>query len=642
MCGICGIFHQGKLNITSEQICRMRDTMIERGPDTAGFKLLPESALGHRRLKIIDLSDSGNQPMTNEDKTLWLVFNGEIYNFQSLKKTLLQNGHDFKSGTDSEVIIHGYEQWGSNIFEKLTGMFAIALYDSHKKQLVLARDRMGKKPLFYSELNGVVYFSSDIKSIIEALPEQPSLDLAALDCYLHHIAVPDQHSIYQNVKKVYPGTYLIFNKEGKQVCTYWEWNYSVKTENPEKYILNKCEKLLTDAILKRTISDVPIGIMLSGGVDSSLIAAILSRNTSRTVKTFTVGFKNHPQDDVVAARKVAELYKTDHTELILDYDVSSNLLELVWQFGEPFADSSAIPTYLVSKAAKEHITVMLTGDGGDEAFGGYGRTIAALNTQILTRIYPPFLHNPTRWLLKNIGINPESDSLAGKMYYYLNYRAGFPYQSFYNTMGFHKYRNQLWNPKIFRQLSGHNPLHPFHDNFEKVAKLNSIDQVLFVDGRTRLMYDYLVKVDRSTMANSVEARSPFLDTELLEYCAKIPPRIKFKKRRTKYLLKKIGEKYLPKSLLYTEKRGFGVPVDSWIRNDLKNISEKLLFNRRAAARGYFDHHFIRQIWNEHQSGKVNHKHRLWALIWFELWHLMFIDKSISRDTSLSDLAQILE
>lgn len=641
MCGICGIFHQGKIDITSEQICRMRDTMIERGPDTAGYQLLPQIALGHRRLKIIDLSENANQPMCNEDKSIWIVFNGEIYNFHQLRDELLVLGHKFKSKSDTETILHGYEQWGMDIFSKLDGMFAIAIYDSEKNRLVLGRDRMGKKPLYYTDVEGTYYFSSDIKSFLEVLPTEPVVDLEALDCYLHHIAVPDQHAIYQAIQKVYPGTYLVFEHNQIQKHTFWEWDYSVKTGDPESVILDTCDKLLTEAVLKRTIADVPIGVMLSGGVDSSLVAAILGRDQSVKLKTYTIGFRNYPEDDVIAARKVAELYNTDHTELILDYDVSRNLLELVWQFGEPFADSSAIPTYLVSKAAKKHITVMLTGDGGDEAFGGYGRTITALNTRIFSHIYPAIFHRPSRWILKRIGIDPESNSLLGKAYYYMNYRTGFPYQSFYNTMGFYKYRNQIWNPVIFDQLSAHNPLHPFHENFKRCCDLDSIDQVLLVDGRTRLMYDYLVKVDRSTMGNAIEARSPFLDSKLLEYCAKIPPTLKFKKRRTKYLLKKIGERYLPKDLLYTEKRGFGVPVDNWIRNDLKDISEKLLFNYKSITRGYFNHEFIRQMWNEHQSGKVNHKHRLWALIWFELWHLMFIDKCISRDMSLSDLEGIL-
>lgn len=641
MCGICGIYHKGKLEISPEKIIRMRDYMIERGPDTAGYRILPDIALGHRRLKIIDLSERGDQPMSNETGSIWIIYNGEIYNFNILREELIRCGHQFKSKTDTEVIIHGYEQWGLNVFKKISGMFAIAIYDSQKGQLILARDRVGKKPLFYAVDSNIVYFASDIKVIYFTLPTRPEIDFTALDCYLHHIAVPDQHSIFQNIHKVYPGTYHVFTTDSHQFHTYWEWDYSEKTKENESAILEQCEDLLTQSILSRTISDVPIGVMLSGGVDSSIITAILCRNSTNRIKTFTVGFNNYPLDDVKAAREVSNLYQTDHTELILDYNVSDFLLELIWQYGEPFADSSAIPTYLVSQAAKEHITVMLTGDGGDEAFGGYGRTISALNARIFARHFPKNFHKLTKHFLESLHINPESGTLFGKSLYYINYLQGFPKTSFYNTMGFHLYRSKIWSNEVFNQIQSHNPLHPFHDNFDNVQDLDTIDQVLFVDGRTRLMYDYLVKIDRATMANSIEARSPFLDYRLLEYSAKIPPLLKFKKRRTKYLLKRLSEKYLPKSLLYTEKRGFGVPVDLWMQQNLSNIFENVLFSPLACKRNYFNMPFIEQIWQEHQQKKVNHKHRLWALFWFELWHLMFIDKVISRDTPFSEIKNIL-
>jgi len=344
----------------------------------------------------------------------------------------------------------------------------------------------------------------------------------------------------------------------------------------------------------------------------------------------------------LAAREVAKLYDTEHTELILDHNITENLLELVWQFGEPFADSSAIPTYLISRAARQYITVMLTGDGGDEAFGGYGRTIVPRNAQIFSQIIPPFLHPLVGGILKGIGVNPESNSIIGKILFYINYLKGFPYKSFYNTMGFYKYRNSLWNPEYLSKIAGHNPLHPFHENFRKVSDLDPIDQVLFTDGMTRLVYDYLVKIDRATMANSIECRSPFLDTALLEYVAKIPPKMKFKNHQTKYLLKKIAEKYLPHKLIYTEKRGFGVPVDCWIQNDLSGIFETVVFNRYAQQRNYFNYDFINKIWNDQRINVQNHKHRLWALFWLELWHLMFIDKIISRDMPLREVERILK
>ena len=642
MCGICGIFHRGKIAVSPAQICRMRDFMIERGPDAAGYELLPEIALGHRRLKIIDLSDNANQPMSNSERTIWTVFNGEIYNYRELRKSLLEAGYQFKSNSDTEVLVHSYEEWGGEMFRKLNGMFALAIYDANKKMLILVRDRVGKKPLYFAEQSGIIYFASDIKAVVAALPAQPLVSLSAVDCYLHHIAVPDQHTIFEGIQKVRPGTFHIFKIDSHEIKTYWEWDYSQKVNDGETAILQNCEELIVNAVMRRTVSDVPIGTMLSGGVDSSIITAILCRNSTQRIKTFTMGFKDYPKDDILAARGVAKLYDTDHTEVILDHNVTDNLLELVWQFGEPFADSSAIPTYLISKAARQYITVMLTGDGGDEAFGGYGRTIVPRNAQIFSRIIPPFLHPLFGNILRHSGVNPESDSLFGKALYYIDYLNGFPYTSFYNTMGFHKYRTVLWNPEYLQQLSGHNPLHPFHENFNKVKGLNPIDQVLFTDGMTRLIYDYLVKIDRATMANSIECRSPFLDTALLEYAAQIPAPLKFKNHRTKYLLKKIAEKYLPEKLLYGEKRGFGVPVDRWIQNDLSSIFETVVFNRFARHRNYFNYDFIQKIWNEQRTHTGDHKHRLWALFWLELWHLMFIEKIVTRDMPLREAERRLQ
>lgn len=618
--------------------------MVERGPDAAGYEILPEIALGHRRLKIIDLSDTANQPMTNEDRTIWVVFNGEIYNFKDLRQELLQVGHKFKSQSDTEVILHGYEQWGMEIFQRLSGMFAIALYDQQNSRLILARDRVGKKPLYYSVQNGIVYFASDIKAIVNALPNMPPLSLTALDCYLHHIAVPEQHSIFENIYKIYPGTFQTFSANAAAVTTYWEWDYSHKTADDEATILATCEELLLQAVKRRTISDVPLGTLLSGGVDSSMVTALLARNSDQPIKTFTIGFKNDTQDDILAARRVANYYQTEHTEIILDHNITGNLLELVWQFGEPFADSSAIPTYLITKAARQYITVILTGDGGDEAFGGYGRTIVPRNAQIFARLIPSLLRKPARKVCEQFDLNPAQmgESIFSKVLYYINYLENFPYGSFYNTMGFFNYRTSVWNHDYLNHLNAHNPLHPFHENFDKVKGLNPVDQVLFTDGRTRLIYDYLVKIDRATMANSVECRSPFLDTQLLEYVAQIPASLKFKNRQTKYLLKKIGEKYLPKNILYAHKRGFGAPVDKWIQNELSPIFQAVVFNSYAQQRNYFNYDFIRQIWEEHRQNLKNHKHRLWALFWFELWYLMFIEKIITRDTPLSDLEGILK
>lgn len=641
MCGFCGIFHNQITEALDIDIRKMNDIMFNRGPDSFGIETLPNITLAHRRLKIIDLSSDGSQPMRNENGDIWLVFNGEIYNYLQLKVALENKGHSFISKTDSEVLIHGYEEWGTDILKKIKGMFAFGIYDLNLNKLILSRDPIGKKPLYYCQQNDVVYFSSDIKALFMNIPGVKTISVEALDCYLNHIAVPDQHAIFKDINKVYPGTYIIFDKNRQNTHTFWEWNFSIKTNSSEDEIVNKTEQLLTDSIEKRLISDVPLGVMQSGGVDSSIITAILSKIRNEKLNTFTVGFKNYDMQDVHFARKVAEKFKTEHKELILDFNITEHLIKLVWEFGEPFADSSAIPTYYISKVAKEYISVMLTGDGGDEVFGGYGRSISAYNAKIFSKFFPKAFHPITKNLLKLFKTNPTSPSFLGKVLYYIEYIEGFPLKSFYNTMGYNNYRDKIWNKKYLNKLSNHNPLHPFWENFGKVQSLDEIDQVLFTDGRTRLMYDYLVKIDRATMANSIEARSPFLDIDLLNYSAQIPAKIKFKNRQTKYILKKIGEKYLPKELLYREKQGFSIPIASWINNELYEIIPKILFHQNSASREYFNIEFIEFLLKEHKEGRGNHQHRIWALLWFELWHLMFIKKLIDKETNFADLVVLL-
>jgi len=640
MCGICGIFHHGKLDVSPAQICQMRDYMIERGPDSAGYQILPEIALGHRRLKIIDLSDAASQPMANEDRTVWTVFNGEIYNYRELRKILVEAGHHFRSDSDTEVLVHGYEEWETELFRKIAGMFAIAIYDSNRKCLILARDRVGKKPLYFAEMDGAIYFASDIKAVFFSLPRSSEVDPSAVDCYFHHISIPDQHSIFQGISKVQPGTFECFDELGRHSITYWDVTDFSKTHDDEAIILKNTEHILSESAMRRTISDVPLGLMLSGGVDSGVLAALLSRNMSQKLKTFTVGFKGQSNLDVRFAREVANLYQTEHTELMLDTNTIQILPELVWQYGEPFADSSAIPTYLICKAAKPHITVLLTGDGGDETFGGYASSIAPLNAQIFSHRFPLFLHPAFIRLFEKTGVNPESQTLPGRMLYYMKYIRGFPYHSFYNKMGFHLYHNQLWDIDFLSNLDKHDPLHSFHEFFNRVNAQTDIDQVFYADLKTRLPFDYLVKVDRASSANSVEVRSPFLDHTLIEFMAHIPSEMKFRNRQTKYLLKKIGEKYLPKSLLYAEKRGFDAPTRDWLMGESAPTVEAILFSRTAQARRYFNFDFIRQIWNEHQQEIYDHRHRLWALLWFELWNRMFIDKTLTRDTPLSEAAKL--
>ena len=387
MCAICGIIHFNGAPVHPPDVLSMRDLMTNRGPDFGGEFVQENVGLGHRRLKIIDLSEHGNQPMPNEDRSVWVVFNGEIYNFQELRDQL--HGHEFQSHSDTEVIVHGYEQWGEDLFAKLNGMFAIGLWDVRQQKLVLARDRFGKKPLFYLERDGAsVEFASDIKSLWKSHSSQLTVDPAAVDCYLHHLSPTQHHCIFEGIQKLKPAHYKVFDAAGSREVRYWQPSFRQKKAYSESEVLDRIDTTLRNAVKRRLISDVPLGAFLSGGIDSSLIVALMSQLSNEPVKTFSIGFEESDFSELEYSRAVAARYKTDHQEIILKPDVLEILPSLVWEYGEPFADSSAIPTYYVSKAAREYVTVALTGDGGDEMFGGYDVARASWYAHQLNRWSP--------------------------------------------------------------------------------------------------------------------------------------------------------------------------------------------------------------------------------------------------------------
>jgi asparagine synthase (glutamine-hydrolysing) len=543
VCGICGIINFDNTP-QIENLNLMRDEMINRGPDVGGFHPIGDYAFfGHRRLKIIDLSDEANQPMSNEDDTIWTVFNGEIYNFQDLKSDLEKSGHLFKTKSDTEVIIHGYEQWGENLIKKLDGMFAFAIWDSHKNQTLLARDPYGKKPLFYQYENNELRFASEIKALWKTPDKSFQIDPRGLDCYLHHLSPTQEHCIFEGVNKVLPGHYCIFNHSGFSSHLYWKPDFSKKIKRTEKETIDIIENVLKKAVEKRLISDVPLGAFLSGGIDSSLVVAMMATICREPVKTFSIGFEEQDFSELEYAKQVAERYKTDHYEIILKPDILSILPSLVWEYGEPFADSSAVPTYYVSKAAREHVTVALSGDGGDELFGGYDIAKASYYSSMLKSLLPQFAFKKLEDWVFSPKEEKNTSGIIQKLRTLIVHASNNPlHRHSYSLAWNQTFKKQLYTDSFSSSLSGHHPSHIFQKYDEDIKNLSIIDQNLLLTIAGRLPNDYLIKVDVASMKCSLELRSPFLDKELAVLSQSIDPQLKVKGGCQKYLLKKLAER----------------------------------------------------------------------------------------------------
>lgn len=636
MCGVCGIYTKGTEKVSRKTLERMRDVMVNRGPDDAGIYIADHIGLGHRRLSIIDLSPAGHQPLSNEDRTIWLVFNGEIYNFIGLRKQLIRKGHIFRSGTDAEVLVHGYEEWGlDELLEKINGMFAFAIWDADKEICILVRDRVGVKPLFYLEVNGKVYFSSDIKSVWLAHNEDLQVNYEAMQHFLYSYCIPQEYSIFNGVKKVLPAHYIIFDKSKAISNNYWKLSFATKEIYNEEEFITATENNLKAAVKRRMISDVPLGAFLSGGVDSSLVVAMMAQLSDRPVKTFSIGFHEDSYNELKYARMVAEYYATEHHEFVVKPDALSILPEIVWSYGEPFADSSQIPTYYVAKMTREHVTVALTGDGGDESFAGYENIVAQYYGSKYRKLLPAVVRNNVLPAMANSLVAAVARrGFVSKVKTLTEFGRGEFCDSLENGGVFnHGYLKALYSEKFKSILSAHEPKDIYFKYGLAADGLDEVDKALFVDIKTRLPNDYLTKVDVATMMNSLEARSPFLDYKLVEFAAKIPSSVKVKHGQQKYLLKKLAAMLLPYDAVYRKKWGFGIPIGFWFRGRLQSVIKETLLSERALSRGYFSEAFVKQLIGEHVLGVKDHTHRLWTLLNLELWHQMFIDKVITANSS---------
>jgi asparagine synthase (glutamine-hydrolysing) len=638
MCGICGIVHFDHRPVSASELVAMRDVMINRGPDHGGLWTKGHAGLGHRRLAIIDLSERGNQPMINEDATVCVTFNGEIYNFRELRRDLEGRGYAFGSQSDTEVIVHGYEEWDEGVIARLDGMFAVGVWDTRrgKERLLIAVDRFGKKPLFFANSGMTVSFASDAKSFWSRPGANLSVSHAAIDCYLHHLAVTTEHSIYNELEKLRPAHYAVFERGQsgevrREAIRYWKPNFHDKIHVSETEALERIDVGLREAVRKRLVADVPLGAFLSGGVDSSLVVAMMCQLSPKPVKTFSIGFDEQDFSELEYANAVARRYATEHHEIRLKADVLGILPSLVWEYGEPFADSSAIPTYYVSKAAKEFVTVALTGDGGDEQFGGYDIARASFHAMRYDHFLPSVLRRPLEATL----FANERTGFAHKLKTLATHASPDPARRYRQSMAFNqRQRDALYTDSFRSSLGAHRPWHIYERHAPAMASLNIVDQNLYHVLMTRLPNDYLVKVDVASMKVALELRSPFLDTELSTLATSLDPRLKVKGGVQKYLPKRLAERYLPHEVIYRPKQGFSLPLKHWLHTDFAPLLNRMLPDGNLVKADWFRRAEIQRLISEHTSGAAEHTHRLWSLLWLELWHRIFVERSMTGNEDL--------
>lgn len=627
MCGICGIYNFDGKPVNAVLLDGMNNTMTHRGPDGSGTFIRSNIGLGHRRLSIIDL-ESGSQPMSNEDGSIQVVFNGEIYNFGELRTSLEQKGHRFLTHSDTESIIHGYEEWGDAFVDRLRGMFAIALWDARHHKLMLVRDRLGKKPLYYCLEHNRLLFASELKAILADRSVPREINPAALDAYLSFGYVPSPLSIYKSIRKLPPAHLAVCTREGFSTREYWRlaMDREIQYSNEED-IMGQLRSILDDAVKIRMISDVPLGAFLSGGIDSSLVVASMAALMhTDPIKTTAIGFADGRYNELEFSRIMANHCRTDHTEYIVNPDALSVIDKIVWHLDEPFADSSAIPTFYVSQLARQKVTVALSGDGGDEVFAGYIKRYSmnrfedgfraklpkSLRTLAgrLAPIYPRtrLLPRPFRLksFLQNISQSLEEAYARDMSFYFLP-----------------EMKRLLYCPEFQASLGDSDPFSFLRRHFAINHNPDVTTRVQYVDIKTYLPEDILVKVDRMSMAHSLEVRAPLLDHKLIEFAGTLSSSLKLRGNESKYILKKSVESRLPKDILLRKKQGFSVPLANWLRNDLKNYSEQTLLSRNAVTQEYFNPSYVRQLWELHQNGVQDNAHQLWSLIMFELWHQQY-------------------
>ena len=622
MCGICGIFEfDQQREVSFKALRRMTDTIVHRGPDDDGFYVAPGIGFGFRRLSIIDVA-GGHQPLANEDGTIWAMLNGEIYNYPELRRQLADRGHKFSTRSDTETIVHLYEEVGVECFARLRGMFAIAIWDSRNRTLVLGRDRVGKKPLYYAEDKNRILFGSELKCLLAGNSMPRDIDNHALADYFSFGYVPAPKTIYRAARKLLPGHYLVASARRVRTQSYWDISFGRVEQRTEEEWCDLLRHHLCQATQIRLMSEVPLGAFLSGGLDSSSVVAMMTKAMNRPATTCSIRFEEHEYDEATYARQVAEQFHTDHHEHTLRPDALGILEKLVWHYDEPFADSSAIPTYYVSQVAREHVTVALGGDGGDESFAGYRRYyFDAMENQLrrfvpgpirrgafgpLSRAYPPLA-----WAPRFLRAKATFESLARS-----------PLEGYFNSISIFRpgEKPNLFTPDFRASLAGYDSIDVLRQYYDRAGTDDLLSRIQYVDIKTYLPDDILTKVDRASMAVSLEVRAPLLDHPLMETVASMPSQMKLVGRNGKYIFKKAMTPILNSEIIDRKKQGFAVPLDRWFRKELRDVAHTALF---ASDDGVLNPRFLKKIWDQHQKNQYDRSAHLWSVLMYRKWREAF-------------------
>jgi asparagine synthase (glutamine-hydrolysing) len=627
MCGITGFVNSGNRPADRAALERMNAAIVHRGPDDEGSYISGPAALAMRRLSIIDVA-GGHQPIHNADRTKWIIFNGEIYNYREIRADLESRGHSFYTRSDTEAVVHLYDEYGAACVDHLRGMFAFAIWDERGRSLFLARDRVGKKPLLYSHRpDGGIVFGSEFTALLAHPEIGREIDPAAIDAYFSFLCVPAPMTAFREIRKLEPAHWLLW-KDGKiETRRYWMPDFSRKIRISEPEAIEETTRLLREATRLRLISEVPVGAFLSGGVDSSTVVALMAQESSTRVRTFSIGFDEQDFSELRYARMVADHVGAEYNEFIVRPNALEALPVLVEHYGEPYADSSALPTYYVARETSRHVTVALNGDGGDESFAGYERYAAMQISELYTRVPAPLRKALIEW---PVGLLPSSEVRRTRFRDAKRFVAAarlprierfFRWSSTFDREA----KREIYTDEFARQTAGLDPMRPIERWFANANGSGTLDASMLADLMTYLPNDLLVKVDIAAMANSLEGRSPFLDHKVIEFAASLPENLKMRRYRTKYLLKKVAERLVPKEVVYRPKMGFGVPIGRWLRGEMEPFLRDILLSERSLRRGVVRPQKLLQLVEEHSRSERDHAARLWVLLMLELWFRRFID-----------------
>lgn len=630
MCGIAGQASAAERPVSRTLIEGMCAALEHRGPDARGIYIGERVGLGIQRLRVIDL-ETGDQPIFSEDRSVVVVLNGEIYNFRQLRAQLRAKGHHFATEGDTEVIAHLYEEHGPSCVQLLDGMFAFALWDGRDETLLLARDRVGKKPLFYAQREGGLTFASELGALVLDEEIERRVNPVALDCYLAYGCIQAPHSIFEGVRKLPPASILLYRGGTAEITRYWHLDYSQKlATGNRREIAQEVRTSIRQAVRKRLVADVPLGAFLSGGIDSSAVVWAMAQESDEQVKTFSIGFSSEDFDELPHARTIATLFGTEHHELMVEPDAIEIVPRIVRHYGEPFADPSAVPTFYVAEMTRRHVTVALNGDGGDEAFGGYSRYAAVLLMERLARLprpLPAVASAIARRLPRGRAVNSQRERIR-RLVSALDLPPPARYARYMACFDGHQ-REALYSDELKAELGQSKAPSVIAEPWLAASGNSPIDAVLEVDTEFFLPADLLVKIDIATMAHSLEARSPLLDPTLLQLAASLPPELKVHGTQKKVILRDAMRGHLPDEILDRPKQGFGIPLVHWLRGPLRQWSREILLDNAALRRGWFRRGQVEALLDRHASGREDCSTRIWALLMLELWCREFLDPVVS-------------